>query len=90
MITRQQQLILKLIEDIISKNDAKKKKKDYQISKNSSKLLGNYLAIITQLLEISINEIMMLLCQTMSLRVNIVKVVAKYKEFYHKIITIMN
>ena len=87
MITRQQQLILKLIEDIISKNDAKKKKKK---SKNSSKLLGNYLAIITQLLEISINEIMMLLCQTMSLRVNIVKVVAKYKEFYHKIITIMN
>ena len=68
----------------------KKKKKDYQISKNSSKLLGNYLAIITQLLEISINEIMMLLCQTMSLRVNIVKVVSKYKEFYHKIITIMN
>ena len=33
---------------------------------------------------------MMLLCQTMSLRVNIVKVVSKYKEFYHKIITIMN
>ena len=67
-----------------------KKKKDYQISNNSSKLLGNYLAIITQLLEISINEIMMLLYQTMSLRQNIVKFLAKYKEVYHKIITIMN
>ena len=68
----------------------KKKKKDYQISKNSSKLLDNYLAIITRLLEISINEIMMLLYQTMSLRQNIVKFLAKYKEVYHKIITIMN
>ena len=33
---------------------------------------------------------MMLLYQTMSLRQNIVKVLAKYKEVYHKIITIMN
>ena len=53
--------------------------KDYQISMNYSKLLGNYLAIITQLLETSTNEIMMLLCQTMSLRQNIVKVLVKHK-----------
>ena len=52
--------------------------------------MGKYLAIITQLLEMSINEVTMLLCQTMSLRQNIVKVLVKYKEFYHKITTIMN
>ena len=40
----------------------------YQISKNYCKLSANSLAMITQFLQMSINKIMMLLCQNMLLR----------------------
>ena len=53
-------------------------------------LAANCLAIITQLLQMTINEIMMLLCRTMLLRQNIDKFLLRYKEFYFKITTILN
>ena len=66
------------IEDISKKTDVKEIK-DYQIRKNSAMLATNFLAIITQFLQISINDIMMLLCQRMSLRPNIDKFLLRSK-----------
>ena len=66
------------IEDISKKTDAKEIK-DYQMRKNSAMLATNFLAIITQFLQISINDIMMLLCQRMSLRPNIDKFLLRSK-----------
>ena len=66
------------IEDISKKTDVKEIK-DYQIRKNSPMLVTNFLAIITQFLQISINDIMMLLCQRMSLRPNIDKFLLRSK-----------
>ena len=66
------------IEDISKKTDVKEIK-DYQIRKNSAMLVTNFLAIITQFLQISINDIMMLLCQRMSLRPNIDKFLLRSK-----------
>ena len=48
---------------IIRMNSDAKKMKYYHISKNYSKLLVNFLAMITQSSSMSINEIMILLYQ---------------------------
>ena len=54
------------MEEISIKSDAKKIKY-YQISKNYCKISANSLAMMTQFLQMSIIEIMMLLCQNLLL-----------------------
>ena len=73
-----------------SSKSHEKKIKYYPISKNYFKVAADYLSRITQLLQMSINEIMMLLCQTMLLRQNIDKFLLRNKEIYHRIPTSMN
>ena len=58
--------LINCIEEINIKSDVKKIK--YQISKSYCKLLANSLAMITQFLKMSINKIMMLLCENVLLR----------------------
>ena len=80
---------MNFIEEITLETDGEKIN-DYQTSKKYFMLAANCLAIITQLLQMTINEIMMLLCRTMLLRQNIDKFLLRYKEFYFKITTILN